>query len=94
MKKVIAVKSLDNFKVWVRFNDGVEGVADFSDLAGQGVFTLWNEYSNFEKVRAGSSGELVWSEHVDVCPDMTYMRVTGLTPEQMFPALKRAAAYA
>jgi hypothetical protein len=29
MKKITAVKVFENYRVWLRFNDGVEGEADF-----------------------------------------------------------------
>jgi Protein of unknown function (DUF2442) len=42
VKKITAVKSLDGFRLWLRFSDGIEGMADLSDLAGRGVFSAWN----------------------------------------------------
>ena len=54
-----AVKPLENFCLYVKYSDGVEGKVDLSEFAGKGVFNLWNDYRQFEKVTIGSSGELV-----------------------------------
>lgn len=37
LNDVVAVEARPEFKVWVRFENGVEGEADLSDLAGSGV---------------------------------------------------------
>jgi hypothetical protein len=94
MRSVKAVKALPGYRLWVRFDDGVEGTADVADLAGHGVFALWNEPGRFEQIRVGEFGELVWSEQVDFSPDALSQRVTGQTPEQMFPNLLAEARHA
>jgi hypothetical protein len=63
---------------------------DLSALAGKGVFSCWNDYDFFNKVSIGSSGELVWGNDVDLCPDSLYLQITGKRPEDIFPALKTA----
>ncbi len=45
----------------------MEGDIDLSNLAGKGVFTLWNDYSAFQKVYIGKSGEIAWSDKIDLC---------------------------
>jgi len=60
------VKPLRDFCLEVKFSDGVEGKVDLSEFAGKGVFDLWNDYSQFEKVSIGSGGELIWNDEVDV----------------------------
>lgn len=94
MFKPIEIKALPNYKLWVKYSDGVEGEVDLSHLAGKGVFALWNDYTAFEQVYIGSSGEIAWSDEVDICPDSTYMKITGKTPEQLFPNLQKAKTYA
>lgn len=36
MVKVIALKPMGDYRLWVRFSDGLEGVRDFADLIAQG----------------------------------------------------------
>lgn len=89
MRRVLRVKALERFRLELEFDDGLSGTVDLSDLAGQGVFEIWRDPSVFAKVRIGSSGELVWGDQVDLCPDSLYLRVTGKKPEDVFPALRR-----
>ena len=88
MFKPIEVKALQNYKLWVKYANGVEGEVDLSHLAGKGVFALWNDYAAFEKVYIGRYGEIAWSEKIDLCPDTVYMAISGKTPEELFPNLK------
>jgi hypothetical protein len=91
MHKPVEIKALPDFRIWLRFEDGVEGVVDLSHLTGRGVFSLWNDPSVFQGVHLGSHGELVWNEDVDLCPDSLYMKLTGKAPEEVFPNLARTA---
>lgn len=43
MHRVVEVKPLLDFKVRLKFLDGVEGTVDLSDVAGKGVFSSWAE---------------------------------------------------
>jgi len=94
MPKPTEVRPLDNYRIWVKYSDGVEGVVDLSDLAGVGVFALWNDYREFQKVHIGTSGEIAWNEQIDICPDSTYLKITGKNPEDIFPKLRELAVYA
>ena len=87
MVRVTTVKALPNYTLWLKYDDGVEGNVDLSRLVGKGVFTAWNDRHVFEQVRIGDSGELCWGDTLDLCPDALYLRLTGKSPEQLFPAL-------
>ncbi|MBU2445302.1 MAG: DUF2442 domain-containing protein [Bacteroidetes bacterium] len=89
MKKLIEVKPLDDYKIWVKYSDGIEGIVDLSNFVGKGVFKIWNNYSEFQKVSIGESGELKWNDNIDLCPDSIYLKVTGKNPEDLFPYLKK-----
>jgi hypothetical protein len=62
---------------------------DLSHLAGRGVFSLWQDYADFQKVRLGPSGEIAWSDEVELCPDSMYLKLTGKNLEEVFPNLAR-----
>jgi len=94
MHKITNVEVLEEYRLSLVFSNGVKGIVDLSHLVGSGVFTLWNDYGKFKKVRIADTGELLWSDQVDLCPDALYMQVTGETPEDVFPALKPEMAYA
>ena len=82
------VQPLKNYCLEVKFSDGVEGKVDLSEFAGRGVFALWNDYSQFEKVSIGSGGELVWNDQVDMDGLGIYLRLTGKKPEDVLPKLR------
>ena len=94
MFRVVEVKPLPEFKLRLRYSDGVEGVVDLSRLAGKGVFRIWDRVGGFEKVAIGSGGEVRWGDDADLCPDALYMEITGKSPEEVFPNLKKAGANA
>ena len=89
--RLIDVKPLENYRIWVKYSDGIEGVVDLSELVGKGVFAVWKDYREFQKVHIGPGGEIAWSEEIDLCPDAIYLRVTGKKPEDLFPKLRELA---
>ena len=90
----LEVKALPNYRLWLRYADGVTGEVDLSHLVGEGVFELWNHPGEFEKVHIGSLGSIAWTEDVEICSDALYMEITGKTPEEVFPSLMRKAVNA
>ena len=94
MKRIVKVKALPTYRLELEFDDGVSGVVDLSDLVGLGVFSLWRDPRAFEQVRIGTGGELAWGDHVDLCPDALYLKVTGKKAEEIFPALQRDSTHA
>jgi len=89
MFKPVEVKALSDYKIWIRFADGVEGEVDLSYLAGRGVFSSWQNYTAFQEVHLGPRGEIAWTDEVELCPDSIYLKLTGKTPEEVFPNLTR-----
>ncbi|MGA2069323.1 MAG: DUF2442 domain-containing protein [Thermoguttaceae bacterium] len=94
MRRIVEVHVLEDYRLKLTFDDGISGTVDVSDLAGKGVFGIWCERQTFESVRIGPSGELVWSDQVDLCPDALYLKATGKRPEDLFPALRNEPAHA
>lgn len=84
----IEVRALPGFRIWLRYDDGTEGEVDLSDLAGRGVFKAWDDAMFFGSVRLGSHGAIEWGTDIDIYPDAMYLRLTGKSPEEIFPSLK------
>ena len=89
--RAVEVRALEPYRVWLRYDDGVEGGVDLSDMAGDGVFVAWEDHEFFSGVRLGPCGSIVWSDDVDLCGDALYLEITGMTPEELFPGLRDAA---
>ena len=91
MFEPLEVKALSDYRIWIRYADGEEGEVDLSHLADQGVLELWEDEQKWKNVRIGEDGAIRWSEDVELCPDATYMKLTGKSPEEVFPKLKTTA---
>lgn len=92
MPRPIEVRPRSNYRLWLRYDDGAEGEVDLSGLVGRGVFQVWKDAAVFQAVQLGPYGEITWGEDLDLCPDAMYMRLTGKTPDQVFPSLRQVNA--
>lgn len=88
MFKPIKVKALSDYKIWIKYSDGTEGEVDLSHLAGKGVFKFWEDVKSFQRVYIADGGAVTWNDRVDLCPDSIYLRLTGKSPEEIFPNLQ------
>lgn len=86
----IKVQPQEGYRLWLRYEDGVQGTVDLSDLAGRGVFEAWQQRGVFDAVRISESGALEWPGGLDLCGDALYLRLTGKAPEEVFPTLRAA----
>ena len=94
MNRITNVKALPGYRLHLVFENGTEGEADLSALVGRGVFAALADPGTFSSAQIGSAGELVWPNGLDLCADALYLRVTGQSPADVFPALKREARIA
>jgi hypothetical protein len=79
LKDIVAVKPLGEYRLHLRFEDGVEGVIDLApDLSFQGVFAPLRDPAYFAKVRVDPDlGTITWPNGADLDPDVLYGRITG-----------------
>ncbi|MDX2248735.1 MAG: DUF2442 domain-containing protein [Bacteroidia bacterium] len=90
MYKLKKIKPLADFKIWLKYSDDTEGVADLSHLVGKGVFRAWEKEIKFEKAYIDKeSGALSWSKEIDLCPDNLYFKLKKVNPEDVFFIKKR-----
>ena len=94
MRKVIKARALPEYKLELKFDDGVSGIVDLSENVGKGVFALWRDPSAFKQVYIGKSGDVAWGDRIDLCPDSLYLKVTGKKPEELFPSLSGQSIHA
>lgn len=74
LKDIVAVKPLADYQLWLRFEDGVEGVVDISQLIQfSGIFTPLQNRATFAQVEIHPElGTLVWQNGADLDPDVLY----------------------
>ncbi len=72
--RIISVEPRANYRLWVRFENKVEGEVDLSDIAGRGVFSRWvDRPEEFAQVQIrAEDGSLLWPGDLDVAPDRLY----------------------
>ena len=85
MVEPIAVEPREGYRIWLRYSDGVAGEVDLSDLAGGGVFSVWDDRTCFEAVHLTEYGAIAWSGELELCPDALYMRLTGKSVGAVMP---------
>ncbi len=85
MVRPTAVKAREGYRIWLSFSDGAEGEVDLSHLAGDGVFQVWDDRARFESVHLTSYDAVAWTEDAELCAEALYMRLTGLSAEELMP---------
>lgn len=70
---------LDGYRIKVTFDDGRDGIVDFSSyLNVGGVFERFRDMEFFKGFFVGRElGVLSWGGEIDVAPETLYSRVTG-----------------
>ncbi len=91
MKHLTSIEALPDYRLKLRFDDGVEGVVYLSAEVGKGVFAAWKDVEHFKRVRIGEFDGPVWDGEIDLCADALYLEVTGMTVEELFPNWKQEA---
>lgn len=92
--KATRVQALPKYRLYLEFSDGVKGEVDLSDLAGRGVFQVWSDYNIFERACLGDQRQIKWTDEIELSADSLYLRLTGKSPEELFPKLRREQPHA
>ncbi len=90
MLKVREVRALPKYKIWVVYEDDVEGEIDLTPYVGKGIFSAWTDPALFEAVHVSPHGSIAWNEDIELCPDSIYLELTGKKPEEVFPRISVA----
>jgi len=79
LKDIVAAIALGDYRLHLRFEDGVEGVVDLAPHLGfRGVFEPLKDPAYFAQVRVDPElGTVVRPNGADVDPDVLYGRLTG-----------------
>ena len=72
MEKVIEIKPLDNFEIWVLFADHYSAKINVRPFITSGSSLKLLDTDFFQKVRIDEFGGIVWENGFDFCPN--YLR--------------------
>ena len=80
--RVVDVRALEKYAIYVVFSDGMEGTVDLGHLAHKGVFQRWDKDDLFAQAHIDESGAIAWNDDIDICPDSVWLKLANLTFEQ------------
>lgn len=82
----------ENYRLWLRYDDGACGEVDLSCLVGQGVFAAWSDPAFYQTARLTPHGSVAWGEdgQIELCADALYLQLTGKSVEDAMPGALRA----
>lgn len=69
MNKVIKIKTIDNYLIWLRFSDGVEKVVNLEPFIGKGFTKELLDSQKFKQVFIEPGGGIAWENGFDFCPN-------------------------
>lgn len=92
LKDITQVKPLEGYNLWLRFEDGIEGTVDVSQLVEfKGVFAPLADREFFNRAQVNpDTGTIAWPNDTDLDPDVLYALVTGAP----LPTFQKATARA
>ena len=79
IKEIVDVRVLDGYRLFLRFEDGMQGEVDVAKLVKfEGVFAPLKEWEFFDKARLDPElGTVVWPNGADLDPPVLYSQVSG-----------------
>lgn len=79
LKDIVEARVLEGHRVYLRFEDGAEGVVDLGRLIRfEGVFAPLRDPNEFARMTVNAElGAICWPGGADLDPDVLYAEVTG-----------------
>jgi Protein of unknown function (DUF2442) len=75
MSRVISVRPLDDYRLAIRFDDGLEGELALGDRLFGPVFEPLKDPALFAQVFVDEFGAVAWPNGADLAPDALYERL-------------------
>jgi hypothetical protein len=79
LKDIVEVKYIENYQIYLKFEDGKEGLIDISkSIKFQDIFAPLQNLDYFKTVQINPEwGTIYWDNGADLDPDVLYSIVTG-----------------
>jgi predicted O-methyltransferase YrrM len=87
-KDIVEARVADGYKLYIRFEDGVDGEVDLSQLIEfEGVFSPLQDLRELARLRVDpETGTVCWPNGADLDPDMLYAVISGVPIDVKGPA--------
>lgn len=75
---IVEVKVLEDYKLFIRFEDGANGEVNIAELVPfKGIFLKLKDYNYFTSVTIDSeTGTISWDNGADISPCLLYSEIT------------------
>ena len=83
----VAVEPRPEYRIWLRYSDGVSGEVDLSHLAGKGAGVAYIAPALFAAAQLDLDRAIVLNEGLELCPDALYLQLTGQPAAAIMPGL-------
>lgn len=79
LKDIVEVQPGRNYRLRLRFEDGIEGEVDIAEMITfEGIFAPLKDHVEFLKVCVDPElGTICWPNGADLDPDVLYAKITG-----------------
>ncbi|MCH8506324.1 MAG: DUF2442 domain-containing protein [Ectothiorhodospiraceae bacterium] len=79
LQDIVAVEPLENYQLWIHFEDGVQGIVQVRQLIDfTGVFAPLQDPNYFAIVKVNPDwGTVYWENGADLDPDVLYHLLTN-----------------
>ena len=74
--KVREVKYIAEYTISIKFDDGINGTIQLSDLVQKGIFKLLQDKNQFAKVYTNGYS-IAWSNELEIDANTIYAELTG-----------------
>jgi high-affinity K+ transport system ATPase subunit B len=81
--KVNEVKYINDYTIFVSFDDGISGIIQLNDLVEHGIFQQLKNIDKFSKVYT-TGFSIAWSEELEIDAASIYAELTGIIPSNYF----------
>lgn len=80
LKDIVEARVADGYKLYIRFEDGVDGEVDLSQLIEfKGVFSPLQDLQELARLRVDpETGTVCWPNGADLDPDVLYAVASGV----------------
>lgn len=66
---IVECRPCPNYRLWIRFDDGLSGEVDLNNFVGKGVFSAWDSVDFFNSVYVDPKTQTVaWESDLDLDP--------------------------
>jgi hypothetical protein len=89
--KALEVKPLPNYKLFISFDDGVNGTIELGNIVGKGVFKVLQDEEKFKKVYS-TAYSIAWSDELEIDLRTVYSELGNKDPKELILTNSQHAA--